>query len=582
MAVVLLVFVGHGRTTAFERKAGELRGQLLDMGTESEELRAQATKLSQEIMQLTSKVQETKRRAALAIKKHKVASGTLQDQMQTSSSHNEEARALLRDTESSIASSKKSLAATVAAAETAAEAQAKHTEMIKQRAHASLKLRAKKEADSEKNAKAAAAADAKAAADARAVADAKAAEAAPPVEEQADATLVDGSKMCGKDDIAFFRAMDCKEKGKVGMDCKTDFETALEYLPPPAQYLKQWNHQRKTSCNKAFGLAVQHRLRKDNKFATKWTFDGPKTGKEGTGTHSTVGKSILYPSGQFFWSFITGQALPHVEPDESAFMWTQGLEQCTGKHKGWMCLFDDVRDPLSDVDKSALSSVKLADGIVDEFFKLVISGKLAKDYGDSGPSMVAAGQIYQLYLKPAKPTYDYISKFLTRVKAAKSSDVSAHPSVSMHVRHGDACHTRRKVKNPRETTERGWYGLGGRPCYEPEVYMQELERLQKMYGVQRVYLATDSSQMIAAAQRDTRFDWVFLNASRAALDVQSGGTFIEQRLPGIIHTQGEEKRSKEQGTILTDDERYLASVGAAADVVLMSQGGGCFAPILAL
>jgi len=287
-----------------------------------------------------------------------------------------------------------------------------------------------------------------------------------------------------------------------------------------------------------------------------------------------VGKSILYPGGQFFWKYIGGEAedLPHVEPAESEFLWTQGLSQCTGKHKGWLCLFDDVREPLGTKDVSLLTHVKLVDGVVDAFFELAKSGKILDDYGDSGPSIVAAGQIYQLYLKPAKPTYDYISRFLTRVRAADASDVDAHPSVSMHVRHGDACHTRRKVKNPRETTERGWYGLGGRPCYETEVYIHELERLQKLYGVKRVYLATDSTQMIAAAQDDNRFDWVFLNASRAALDVASGGTFIEQRLPGIKHTQGEESKSKKEGTILTDDERYLTSVGAAADVVLMSQG----------
>jgi hypothetical protein len=166
--------------------------------------------------------------------------------------------------------------------------------------------------------------------------------------------------------------------------------------------------------------------------------------------------------------------------------------------------------------------------------------------------------------------YEFVERFLSRHvgEEARGDDPASHPSVSMHVRHGDACHVRRKKKNERETTERGWYGLGGRPCYEPEVYMAELERLRTMYGVRRVYLATDSSDMLRMVQQDKKYEWVYLNASRDALKVDSGGTFIEQRLPFLK----EDVHKNTHGGPFSIQELELVSLGAASDVVLMSQG----------
>ena len=86
-----------------------------------------------------------------------------------------------------------------------------------------------------------------------------------------------------------------------------------------------------------------------------------------------------------------------------------------------------------------------------------------------------------------------------------------------------------------------------------------------------MYLATDSQLMLSEAHKNTEFDWVFLNASREALAVESGGNFLENRLPGLKHDQ-HTVFSKAKGGVFTDFERYLASVGAAADVLLMQQG----------
>eukprot|EP00936_MAST-01D_sp_MAST-1D-sp1_P001042 g1042.t1 len=393
-------------------------------------------------------------------------------------------------------------------------------------------------------------------------------------QEQTSSSGNHANRVCDKSDISFFGLLKCNNHGKIGLNCDTEFQIALEYLPSPTKYLEWWKHQKHTSCDQAFSIAIQQRLRQTYKFEQEWAFDGPKpsNGAGITGTHSTVGKSMLYPPGQFFWQFFTGRGfgMPHITHKDEEFLWTSGLKQC-GSSTGWSCLFNDVRMPLKKKDLALLNSVEVSKGIVDEFFDAVAGGKLAAKFGDSAAAMFIAGQIYQLYLQPSDVVYSFVSKYLTRISAAASANHAQHPSVSMHVRHGDACHTRRKKKNKRETTEGGWYGLGGRPCYEPEVYMTELKRLKKMYGVQRVYLATDSQLMLSEVHKNTEFDWVFLNASREALAVESGGNFLENRLPGLKRDENT-VFNKAKGDIFTDYERYLASVGAAADVLLMQQG----------
>ena len=93
-----------------------------------------------------------------------------------------------------------------------------------------------------------------------------------------------------------------------------------------------------------------------------------------------------------------------------------------------------------------------------------------------------------------------------------------------------------------------------------------------MYGVQRVYLATDSQDMLQAAPTLPDFEIVFLNVSREMYTVQSGGHFVEARLAGTQSGRAASEFTKNKGTIFSENEKYLASVGAAADVLLMQQG----------
>jgi hypothetical protein len=63
---------------------------------------------------------------------------------------------------------------------------------------------------------------------------------------------------------------------------------------------------------------------------------------------------------------------------------------------------------------------------------------------------------------------------------------------------------------------------GKRPCFSVDVYMKQLYELRALYGVRRVYVATDSQGMLDRMQRETSFNWVFYNLSRSFLGIEHG------------------------------------------------------------
>lgn len=86
-------------------------------------------------------------------------------------------------------------------------------------------------------------------------------------------------------------------------------------------------------------------------------------------------------------------------------------------------------------------------------------------------------------------------------------------SVSMHVRQGDSCDYMVKYELPPQSKYLSSKS-GERPCYHVDVYMKKLYYLQKIYGVNRVYLATDSHEMLQRIQSEKSFQWIYLNTSR--------------------------------------------------------------------
>ena len=88
-----------------------------------------------------------------------------------------------------------------------------------------------------------------------------------------------------------------------------------------------------------------------------------------------------------------------------------------------------------------------------------------------------------------------------------------HPIIGLHVRHGDGClHGMRKSHG----------------CKALSSYLRELRVLKAMYGVRRVFLATDSAEIANQTQEfKHEFDFIMLDWDRSPM---STGMKIERRM----------------------------------------------------
>jgi hypothetical protein len=100
------------------------------------------------------------------------------------------------------------------------------------------------------------------------------------------------------------------------------------------------------------------------------------------------------------------------------------------------------------------------------------------------------------------------------------------PSVSMHVRQGDACDDMTNEVNDK-ITQVVMSANNHRICYSVDVYMSKLYKLKELYGVSRVYLATDSQNMIDKTYLEKDFNWIYINVTR---DIFDSRTFVDHRM----------------------------------------------------
>jgi hypothetical protein len=68
---------------------------------------------------------------------------------------------------------------------------------------------------------------------------------------------------------------------------------------------------------------------------------------------------------------------------------------------------------------------------------------------------------------------------------------------------------------------------GKRPCFSLDVYMVKLRELQTLYGVKRVYLATDSEEMLMRIHSEPDFHWTYFNISRELFSRKHFHGFID-------------------------------------------------------
>lgn len=129
---------------------------------------------------------------------------------------------------------------------------------------------------------------------------------------------------------------------------------------------------------------------------------------------------------------------------------------------------------------------------------------------------------------------------LERIKAELGF---AHPIVGVHVRHGDGClHGRRKQHG----------------CKPLSFYMEEVRAMRDMYGVNRVFIATDSTTALAdTKQYEPEFEFIHLDMDREKYNTKS--KIESQMASGVGFDSHDVMISSLRDTLLLAESDYLVT-----------------------
>jgi len=149
--------------------------------------------------------------------------------------------------------------------------------------------------------------------------------------------------------------------------------------------------------------------------------------------------------------------------------------------------------------------------------------------------------------------YDHIEKIATnlgmKLYPRDFGRVEQTPlTIAMHVRHGDACP---KIR---------FNLLNHRKCIDFPLYMEKAEEMRRKYGVSRIYLATDDSEVIAATKTYAKDGWKFITQTMDRDIYANQTTFMED------HLRANEYKDE---TVIRMTWDYLADVALMASCDMM-------------
>jgi hypothetical protein len=240
---------------------------------------------------------------------------------------------------------------------------------------------------------------------------------------------------------------------------------------------------------------------------------------------------------------------------------------------GWTCLFKSVSD-LSDLSnyaadvaadaatEAAADETVVPDVLVKEAFLRLVD---SRNEEDDIVQVLLYGLLLSAISRPSalvdkfshehivNDEYTELEKYLSSQgltgQGSQAGPEGDRYSVSMHVRHGDSC----DYYVLEEAEYYKYKYLNGpkyaRPCFSIDMYLQKLREVHEKYGVSTVYLATDSSAMIARTKLEPGFKWVYLDFPRDVFDYSGG--WVDYYPESILET---------------------VSVSAAADLDLLKRG----------
>lgn len=359
---------------------------------------------------------------------------------------------------------------------------------------------------------------------------------------ESNSTSDQDSKRCS---FSIIDAITNCDDGKIGVgpncDCgvsNCELRYMTSFLPSQLLYMSEYRSENRKICDKNMSSEFGRVLLSKSIITKKqgYPFNKVCSGADDQRCHSpSIGKYIRYQSlmeysvNGFRGDFSSNGSNKNNFVDigfPNGWIWTTDVDECKSVNRdgSWNCLFESVTD-IDDSQKSTVASQSL-----DTFEKIF---KIRQNYTNNVAQLMIYGKIIDLISRPSDVVKDYMQKNVVSIN--KHLHNQNYPSVSMHVKQGDSCTN----------------SSNGRKCFSIEIYMKQLYQIRDLYGVKRVYLATDSEEMITRALREGDFNWVFLNISR---DLFKSGEYIDIRMKKNIILRG------------------TAAFSAVSDLELMRQG----------
>lgn len=337
------------------------------------------------------------------------------------------------------------------------------------------------------------------------------------------------------------------QSGWIGADCTFDFFNSTEYLPPLVERHPKWGQEAKQLWKEFSALQLQGRSRE----ALEELYASPTLREEFDVRDVEPSIEELYaafndhadldPESCWWWDFgATGIAsdlrilakslvrswryrVPMALPKD--WLWARNAnESVCGKtyKKSFDCYFNGIAPPACDKSK------EWRENKAEAKERLVQTGEdvWARNPSQRNSVIWLQAQAISFLLRRPK---EFLIKFLREHEGGShnwfppnsSPDEQGVKVVGMHVRMGDAC----------------FDTFSPRKCLPLSDYLDALRKLRSVYGVTKVFVATDSQDVIEQLQNNTEFEWYYLRIDRRHYNTP---VLIENRAEGGVLDQAYE------------------------------------------
>jgi len=310
------------------------------------------------------------------------------------------------------------------------------------------------------------------------------------------------------------RARTCGDKMiQSGYTCGPRYDSTHTYLPDAQEVLDPHNR----NCDAELVYAVQYEFlqRRHNGFhptVNASFFTGPAAfGKAMKNGILVQFDMLTNPYGPY-----TGH-IPILRSPVGSSKWSKLVKwnNQTCGHRHMDCFFD-INKPIY-----GASIVRNLLGEARRLFAMRNSMERT-DQADWGLHILLMGALSQALYSPTPLIKAFYASRLLVFNHTQKMTRPGH-SVSIHFRQGDSCGNRKLTKQDERLV---WSSNVGK-CWTWAVYMQLLQKMDDRYGVDTVYLSTDSTEVVTEIQKVRKFNWVMVSGNRN--EFRPGSTWIEYR-----------------------------------------------------